>query len=152
MKKRTEPSGVVCSDLFSALIRLAAQMARKEGMPPVFIEDWQLPKTTPVKTQRMINEKSCKAHDQCGMWACELRIIADRAKSLKGNVSDTKRLDWLIKQGPPNACDDGFGLSECLWEAATDHVDPDGKKNNKDRECIRDAVDAAMFPNEKGRP
>ncbi len=61
--------------------------------------------------------------------------------------TDTDRLNWLIKQGPPGACDDGFGLTETLWDAAVTYVDTDGDKEaSKDSACIRAAIDAAMKP------
>jgi hypothetical protein len=70
------------------------------------------------------------------------------ASASGSEISDTQRLDWLIKQGPPGACDDGYGLSDSLWEGATEQVDGDGdKKDNTDRKCVRAAIDAAMFPN-----
>ena len=83
-------------------------------------------------------------HDECGQ-KCKREL----ASSAGSEISDTQRLDWLIKQGLPGACDDGYGLSDSLWEGATDFVDAnDDKKDNTDRKCVRAAIDAAMFPND----
>lgn len=55
---------------------------------------------------------------------------------------DKARLDWLIKQGPPSE-DDEFGLSEEVWNVATEYADPDDRESSTDNICVRKAIDAA---------
>ena len=86
-----------------------------------------------------MNDKPMQTEAPNGVRSSEL---------VREQITDTQRLDWLIKNGPPGACDDGFGLSESLWEASTDYVDFKGRKDkNTDKVCIRKAIDDAMFPN-----
>ena len=61
-------------------------------------------------------------------------------------ITDTQRLDWLIKQGPPGACE-GLGLNETIWEAASDFVSDD-TESSTDKLCVRAAIDAAMTDNQ----
>jgi len=65
----------------SALIKLAGEMVRCKDMPPYFVSDWDLPKTTPVKVRREINAVSKIAHDQCRDWAKRLVNIVDDMKT-----------------------------------------------------------------------
>lgn len=65
-----------------------------------------------------------------------------------GSATDTERLDWLIKQGPPEACE-GAGLNEAAWDAAYGKLDGD---HLTDRQCLRAAIDAAMTLNDKDQP
>jgi hypothetical protein len=46
----------------SQLIKLAGEMVRCENMPPYFVSDWDLPRTTPLKAKREINTVSQMAH------------------------------------------------------------------------------------------
>lgn len=59
-------------------------------------------------------------------------------------ITDTQRLDWLIKQGPPGAChDDEIGLNEAAWESATNFV---GEIDDQtDKSCIRAAIDECII-------
>jgi ribosomal protein S27AE len=59
------------------LIKLAAEMAMCQCMPSTNIEDWDLPKTTPVAAKRKIEASACLAEDQCKSWAIRLRQIVD---------------------------------------------------------------------------
>lgn len=60
---------MLSDDQKSRLIKLAAEMVRGEGMPSDFVEDWDLPKTTPMKTRRKIQKSSATALAQCHEWA-----------------------------------------------------------------------------------
>jgi hypothetical protein len=57
-----------------------------------------------------------------------------------GDITDTDRMDWLIKQGPPGACS-GIGLNEMAWGCAYAYPP------EEDSKMLRQAIDAAMFPN-----
>lgn len=61
----------------SALLKLAAEMVRCNGMPSPYIEDWNLAKTTPLRTMRQIRDAADKAEKQCKRWAVRLRAIID---------------------------------------------------------------------------
>lgn len=52
-------------------------------------------------------------------------------------MSDTDRLSWLIKQGPPGAAD-GIGLNEEAWEISY------GNTPANDQDSIRATIDSAM--------
>lgn len=57
-----------------------------------------------------------------------------------GDITDTDRLNWLIKQGPPGVAE-GQGLNEETWAVATMHA---GEGRETDAEAVRAAIDAAM--------
>ncbi len=59
----------------------------------------------------------------------------------KQNITDTERLDWLIKQGPPST-ETIVCLSDETWELATMHASDMGIET--DDKAIRDTIDAAM--------
>ena len=63
-------------------------------------------------------------------------------KPVGSEITDTQRLTWLIKQGPPGAAQ-GIALNEEAWEMA--YIQPEGP----DQSVMRDAIDDAMFPNTK---
>lgn len=66
-------------------------------------------------------------------------------------ITDTDRLNWLIKQGPPGAAE-GQGLNEETWDVATMHA---GEGCETDAQAVRAAIDAAMVessPNTGGVP
>jgi hypothetical protein len=56
---------MLSDDHKSRLNKLAAEMVRGEGMPREFVEDWDLPKTTPVKAKREIHAASATSLAQC---------------------------------------------------------------------------------------
>lgn len=56
----------------SALLALAAEMIRCQGLPPEFVIDWNLPETTPIKTRRIIHEYMQDTHRQAIRWAKRL--------------------------------------------------------------------------------
>lgn len=64
----------------SLLITLAAEMVRGVNMPLEFVEDWNLPKSTPMKARREISAASQIASAQCRDWANRIRKIVDSAK------------------------------------------------------------------------
>ena len=61
----------------SVLIKLAAEMVRGESMPHEFVEDWDLPKTTPARARKEIALSSSLAHWQCREWGNRIRKIID---------------------------------------------------------------------------
>lgn len=61
----------------SQLIKLAGEMVRSKGMPSPYVEDWDLPKSTPVKARRQIQEAARMANEQARLWAVALRDIVD---------------------------------------------------------------------------
>lgn len=61
---------------------------------------------------------------------------------MKKKITDTDRLNWLIKQGPPGAAE-GQGLNYDTWQSAYAHVEG---KIKKDSDAVRAAIDAAMNP------
>jgi hypothetical protein len=66
------------------MIQLAAQMAERTGMPSPYLEDWKLPKSTPVSVMRAIEDTAIMADAQCALWATRLRCLAD--KMMKQNT------------------------------------------------------------------
>lgn len=75
-KTPNDGEAVRCSALDDAL-NLAAEMLNSPAMPSSFIEDWNLPKSTPRKVCRKIIEAADRADAQCKQWAMRLRIIYD---------------------------------------------------------------------------
>lgn len=61
----------------SVLIQMAAEMVRGKNMPSEFIEDWELPRTTPKKVYRQIVEQSRASRGQCIEWSGTLRKVYD---------------------------------------------------------------------------
>ena len=61
----------------SLLIELAAEMVRCDNMPTEFVEDWEIPKSTPVKTRRAIQASTAIAHAQCAQWGNRILRIVD---------------------------------------------------------------------------
>lgn len=59
----------------SLLIKVAAEMFRGEGMPPQFLEDWELPKTTPVSVKKRLISKSNDAHRKAFAWGQSLKSV-----------------------------------------------------------------------------
>lgn len=57
--------------------------------------------------------------------------------------TDTDRLNWLIKQGPPGAVNTDFGLTADVWNSATCFVTND-RQHSTDQKCVRLAIDEAM--------
>lgn len=64
-------------EIKSRLIKLAAQMACREGMPSYYRGDWDLPRSTSRKTFRKIAKSAEIAQDQSRIWAIELKKIID---------------------------------------------------------------------------
>lgn len=59
------------------LIKLAAQMARRVGMPYDSDDDWQFPKAVSIKQRSRIYHQVEAAHEQCRQWAIAVRECAD---------------------------------------------------------------------------
>lgn len=62
---------------YSELIRLAAEMARAEGMPSPYLEDHAFYVSTPMAERRRLIAIAQKAENQCREWAIRLRTAAD---------------------------------------------------------------------------
>jgi len=61
----------------SEIIKIAAEMLHHPALPSSFIEDWDLPKSTPLKTCRKIIDAADKVDEQCKRWAVRLRSVFD---------------------------------------------------------------------------
>lgn len=66
-------------EAYSRLIKLCAEMARGEGMPSEFEQDWEwaFTKSVPRRVRAHIIGTASKANNQCRSWATRLRQIAD---------------------------------------------------------------------------
>lgn len=59
-------------------IKVAAELARCEGMPPSDLRDWPITKsTTSRKLTRSIVIRTDNAESQCKEWAVRIRDLAD---------------------------------------------------------------------------
>lgn len=61
----------------SALIKIAGELVRCEDMPPYFVADWELPKSTPTGARRKIREASQAAHTKCKELATRIVAVVD---------------------------------------------------------------------------
>ena len=61
----------------SALIKIAGELVRCEHMPPYFVADWELPKSTPIGARRKIREASQLAHANCTELATRTVSVVD---------------------------------------------------------------------------
>ncbi len=61
----------------SQLIKLAAEMALGKDMPPEFIEDWSLPKSTSQRTKREILIASMIARLMCRDWSKQIMSVVN---------------------------------------------------------------------------
>lgn len=59
------------------LIKIAAQLAKRQNMPSEFFDDWDFPKSMSLKSWDKIESAACSANDQCRQWAVMIREIAD---------------------------------------------------------------------------
>jgi len=57
------------------LLNIAAELLHHPALPPTFIEDWKLPKSTTRKVCRTIIEAADRTDAQCKRWALRLRAI-----------------------------------------------------------------------------
>jgi len=58
-------------------------------------------------------------------------------------MTDTQRLDWLIRKGPPGASD-GIGLTRETWDAGESEINSKTVTKLGDLHLIRLAIDRAM--------
>jgi len=65
-------------DIISDLVKLSAEMARKNNMPSPFVEDWDFPSTVSRKQRLKVLDAADKATAQCNDWATRLRMITDK--------------------------------------------------------------------------
>lgn len=68
----------------SALIKLAADMALGNGLPPESLAEWGLPKSTPVAARREISRQSQHVHQLAIQWAKEIVRIVDEQPKTSG--------------------------------------------------------------------
>jgi hypothetical protein len=61
----------------SDLIKLAAAILRAPNMP-LSIEDRKWYRTTPIAERREIIREADAAHEQCRLWAIQIKEIADK--------------------------------------------------------------------------
>jgi DNA-directed RNA polymerase subunit RPC12/RpoP len=61
----------------SLLVKVAAEMVRGEGMPSEFLEDWDLPKSTPASVRKAIVGQSLAAGNTAHGWARSLRTAIE---------------------------------------------------------------------------
>lgn len=74
----------------SELIRLAAEMARAEGMPSPYLEDHAFYVSTPMAERRRLIAVAQKAENQCRDWAMRLRAVADALAADSASVTQEK--------------------------------------------------------------
>ena len=68
----------------SALLHIAAQMFMGDGLPPEFVADWGLPKTTPVTARRQIQRRTEETRRCANRWAKEIMRILDEQPKTSG--------------------------------------------------------------------
>ena len=73
-----------CSDLLSCpdkaveqLIKLAAEMGMRDGMPSEYVSDWPIPKNTPHKTLYEIERNMEIVQKKISDWSYAVRQIAN---------------------------------------------------------------------------
>lgn len=73
----------------SALLRVATQMFAGDGLPPEFVCDWELPKSTPVTALRQIHRRTDDTRRCVNRWAKEImRILNEQPKKSGLHGSD----------------------------------------------------------------
>lgn len=60
------------------LLEVAASLLMPGNLPSVWLEDWGLPKSTPMSVRRKIHQEASKARAFCGDAAAKLAAIHDR--------------------------------------------------------------------------
>ena len=65
-------------DVKGKLIQLAAQMARREGMPSEYAEDYHFPKSVSKRSRILIVREAERAIEQCRLWSIAVRECADQ--------------------------------------------------------------------------
>lgn len=70
--------GLSCRDeVVEKLIKLAADMATRQGFPSEFAEDWPIPKSTPQKTLHEIERNMEIIQKKMADWSYAVRQIAN---------------------------------------------------------------------------
>lgn len=79
---KAKPERLGCNALvrrdLDLLLELAASLLMPGNLPSVFLEDWELPKSTPLAVRRKIHDEACKAKAFVGDVAAKLAGIHDR--------------------------------------------------------------------------
>lgn len=65
-------------DVKGRLIQLAAQMARREGMPSEYAEDYNFPKSVSKRTRILIIREAERACERCRLWSIAVAECADQ--------------------------------------------------------------------------
>ena len=83
------------NEIVGKLIELAAEMARGERLPSEFIEDYELPKSTPKGAMVEIEKTATRTRTQVCEWGLRIKAISRQIKNMGkviplGNVT---RLD-----------------------------------------------------------
>lgn len=76
--------GLACPDkIADQLVRLAAEMATRQGMPSEYAEDWPIPKSTPKKTLYEIERNMEIIQKKIADWSYTVRQLANRLNEAK---------------------------------------------------------------------
>lgn len=68
-------------DAYSKLMKIAAEMAKKNNMPSYFDDDWDFSKNTTKSDKIKVIKSAEAAHQQCDDWAYEIKKIANTLKN-----------------------------------------------------------------------
>ena len=60
-------------DAITELYKISGEMVRGLDQPSEYIEDWTLPKSTPITAKREIENQCIKAHEKRVDWAIRIR-------------------------------------------------------------------------------
>jgi hypothetical protein len=68
---------VTNEEIKSELIKLAAECFRMDRMPPLFVTDWKLPKSTPKRARDEIQGHMAQVKLTSNGWGRRLKALAD---------------------------------------------------------------------------
>jgi hypothetical protein len=78
VSKSAPAPGLSCPDkVVEQLIKLAAEMGMRNGMPSEYVEDWPIPKSTPQKTLNEIERNMEIIQKKIADWSYAVRQIAN---------------------------------------------------------------------------
>jgi hypothetical protein len=69
---------VTNDEIKSELIKLAAECFRADLMPPLFVTDWDLPKSTPKRARDEIQGHMAQVRLTASGWGRRLKALADK--------------------------------------------------------------------------
>jgi hypothetical protein len=67
-------------ELRSELLKLAAACIRGDMMPPEFVDDWDLPRSTPIRARNEIKKHMAQTRLVANGWGRRLKQLADNLK------------------------------------------------------------------------